>query len=199
MNKTSTLRTMAALAAMLCVSGALAALGAHGPNGEHLDAPAAGPAASTAPRIEARTEAFELVGQLQGGEFSIFINRFDTNEPVLDAMVDVESGNHRAKAQFHADHGGYAIADEAFLKVIGRPGSHPLVITVTAGNDADLLEGSLRVAAQAHQDDHDRGGFGWRQWVLAAFAALLAWPVAWRIRRIWRRRRNAAPSTEVTR
>ena len=40
------------------------------------------------PSFEARSEAFELVGRLQGGELSILINRFATNEPVLNATVE---------------------------------------------------------------------------------------------------------------
>lgn len=183
MNMTS-LKAAAGLALALFLSTAVAAPGAHGPNGEHLDAPAGAASGSAAPRIEAKSEAFELVGQLQGGELSILINRFETNEPVLNASVEVESGNQKAKAPFHADHGDYAVADAAFMNVLSKPGSHPLVITVTAGNDADLLEGALNVPEQAHDRDHD--GFGWRAWTLAGLAGLLAAAIVWRF---WRRRR----------
>jgi hypothetical protein len=187
MNMTSTLKAAAGFALALLLSSAFAAPGAHGPNGEHLDAPGAGATGSTAPRIEAKSEAFELVGQLQGGELSILINRFETNEPVLGATVEVEAGNQKAKAPFHSDHGDYAVADEAFLKGLSKPGSHPLVITVTAGNEADLLEGALNVPEQARDHDHD--GLGWRAWVLAGLAALLAVAIVWRL---WRKRRARA-------
>lgn len=39
--------------------------------------------ASTAPRMEARSESFELVAHLWGDELSMLINRFETSEPVL--------------------------------------------------------------------------------------------------------------------
>jgi hypothetical protein len=75
--------------------------GAHGPNGEHLDTPLAssGPSADSAPRFEAQTELFEVVGRLQGGELSLLIDRFETNEPVLKAMVEVASGAVTAQAR----------------------------------------------------------------------------------------------------
>src|SRR3989475_3904658 len=63
----------AALFAFADVS--LAAPGAHGPNGEHLDGPATQVQGSSAPRLETRSESFEMVGRLSVSEFSMFINR----------------------------------------------------------------------------------------------------------------------------
>lgn len=151
------------LTTLLFAGGAAAAPGAHGPNGEHLDAPTANASAAgtnTAPRMEAKSEAFELVGTLRSDEFSMLINRFETNEPVLDAKVEIESGNLKAPARFHADLGDYAVDDAAILKVLQAPGDHALVITVLAGNEADLLDGTLKgavVAADAHGHAHDEG------------------------------------------
>ena len=151
----------AGFAAMALSSAAVfAAPGAHGPNGEHLDAPAqAGSTSGPVPGFEARSETFELVGRLQGGEFSILINRFATNEPVLNATVEVESGALKAPAKFHADLGDYAIDDAAMLKALASPGEHAVVVTVVAGADSDLLDGTLNVPgatldAPAHSDDH---------------------------------------------
>jgi len=135
------------------MSPAIAAPGAHGPNGEHLDAPVAtGTGAGASPRIEARSEVFELVGRLQGGELSLFLNRFETNEPVLGAKVELSAGGIVAPAAFHADQGDYAVADAKFLAAVSQPGDHALVITVVAGEEADLLEGTLSVPS--HDDDH---------------------------------------------
>lgn len=192
MNKTSNFRAALGLASALFLSSTLAAPGAHGPNGEHLDAPSAGIAASAAPRFEAKSEAFELVGQLQGAELSLFINRFETSEPVLGATVEVESGDHKAAAPFRADHGDYAVADPAFLKVLARPGSHPLVITVAAGSEADLLDGALTVAEAAH--GHDDWAPGWRIAGFAGATALVAAALLWALKR----RRRAARSQKTT-
>jgi hypothetical protein len=172
----------AVIAFATAVPSAFALPGAHGPNGEHLDAPSGN--GSSAPRIEAKSEAFELVGQLQGAELSILINRFETNEPVLGAAVEIESGNLKAKAPFHADHGDYAVADEAFLKAIAKPGAHALVVTVTAGSDADLLEGTLNVPEAA--DDHEHHGLSWRGWALGALGLVFFVAAVWRVARIRR-------------
>src|SRR2546427_11870866 len=77
----------------------------HGPNGEHLDGPATQVQGSSAPRLETRSESFEMVGRLSVSEFSMFINRYETNEPVLNAQVELELGNLKATAPFHADQG----------------------------------------------------------------------------------------------
>lgn len=147
---------------LLLSASAVAAPGAHGPNGEHLDGPTqTASAGSTAPRMEAKSEAFELVARLQDDELSMLINRFETNEPVLDAKVEVESGSVKAVAKFHSDHGDYAIDDPSFLKALKAPGAHALVITVLAGADADLLEGTLNTegaaAGHSHDDEHGHG------------------------------------------
>jgi len=62
-----------ALSALLLVTtaSAIAGPGAHGPNGEHLDAPTTTRAASALPRVEAQTEAFELVAELRATELAI--------------------------------------------------------------------------------------------------------------------------------
>lgn len=142
-----------AVAAAINAGTAFAGPGAHGPNGEHLDGPAASPAASALhPRVEAKSELFELVATLAGGELSLLIDRYETNEPVLDAQVEIESAGLKAKARFHADHGDYAVNDAAMLEQLARSGTHPLVITVIAGQDADLLDGRLVVGDSQAED-----------------------------------------------
>jgi hypothetical protein len=189
----------ACLAAALSLP-ALAGPGAHGPNGEHLDAPAAVLASGdAAPRVGAHSDAFELVGTLARGELSLFIDRFASNEPVLNAKVEVESGPARAIAKFRPSQGDYAVDDAAFLKQVGQPGSHALMVTVVAGQDSDLLDGTLQVSATARSSRAGDGAVahrvtsvGARPWVMpaalaAGAAALVA--IGW----VWRRGgRNAS-------
>jgi hypothetical protein len=198
----------AALSAVLLVTNTLtfAAPGAHGPNGEHLDGPAAVRAASALPRVEAKSEAFELVAELRAGELAIVVDRYDSNEPVLGAKLEVESGALKANAAFRAEQGDYAVTDPALLKALAAPGEHGLVFTLVAGQDSDLLDGTLvttgavsAAAATAAKDDHghahgaeDHGHdheWGRATWIGAALAALgLIGGIAW-----WRqRRRNAS-------
>lgn len=181
----------------LCMP-AFAGPGAHGPDGEHLDGSAASATAgNAAPRFEAKTELFELVGRLGGGELSILIDRFATNEPLLKAKVEIESGPLKAAASFHDDIGDYAVDDPGMLALLAKPGEHAIVVTVIAGEETDLIDGVLRVtaagaaAAAAHRYGHDHAdgaahdrddrGPGWRRWgpwvaaALIAGAALLSW------------------------
>lgn len=139
---------------LFAASAAFASPGAHGPNGEHLDGPSGQAHSDARPRIETFTESFELVGRLQDGELSVLIDRYETNEPVLDGKLEVELNGMKAAARFHADHGDYAIDDEKFLKALSAPGKHSLLFTLTAGEESDLLEGTLEV--QGAETGHDR-------------------------------------------
>lgn len=177
----------AMLAAALLASPAFAAPGAHGPNGEHLDSPSAAGGAPAAPRVEAHSELFELVGTLSGGELSILVDRYHTNEPVLNGRLEVESGAHKAVAKFHADLGDYSVDDAAFLQAIGKPGEHPLVFTIAAAGETDLLDGTLRVGAAGDAHDDDKPLLTPRRTVAAGAALLLAIAGTW----YWTRRRAA--------
>lgn len=147
---------------------ALASPGAHGPNGEHLDGAATSAVTGTAPRVETFSELFELVGNLSGGELSILIDRYDTNEPVLRGKLEVQYKDLKAQAKFHDDIGDYAIDDEKFLKALSAPGKHALLFTFVADGESDLLEGTLEVAAQADAGHATHAGHpgGLRWWWL---------------------------------
>lgn len=167
---------------MLC-GPAFAAPGAHGPGGEHLDAPASSASGKAAPRVEASSELFELVGRLQGGELSILLDRYASNEPVLNAEVEVHLGDLKAKARFHADNGDYAVDDPGILKALAKAGDHALVFKIVAGPESDLLDGTLSVpvaGADAHGQDHvlERIAIG-----IGILAALVIVAYAWRRRR----------------
>lgn len=175
------------LAAMLAMSAAFASPGAHGPNGEHLDGQAAATGSiSAVPRVETFTESFELLGHLSGGELSIMIDRYETNEPVLNGQLEVQYKNLKAKAKFHADLGDYAVDDPAFLAAISKPGTHPLLFTLVAGEESDLLEGTLQVSAA--DDDHGHEHAPWRRWLLAAVAAIVLIGAVLVVRRVRQRK-----------
>lgn len=183
------LRAFLAGAALLALAPALAGPGAHGPNGEHLDGPSAPAPAGALPRLEAKSEAFELVATLSATELSIYIDRYVTNEPLLKATVEVETDGLKAFAKMHADHGDYTMADPAMLKRLATPGSHALVFTVTAGDEADLLEGTLVTPMAAATEGRGLPATGIAAAVAVALALLLL-AFAWR-------RRHAAPRFSV--
>ncbi len=165
-------RRVAAAVLALAVLPALAGPGAHGPGGEHLDAPAAGLAAGGYPRVDASSDLFELVGQLDVDALSLLIDRFESNAPVLDAKVEVESAGLKALARFRAAQGDYVVEDTQLLAQLRQPGEHALVFTIVQGQDSDLLDGSLSPAtATAVADGHDSGiGSGW--WFAGAIGAV---------------------------
>jgi hypothetical protein len=155
------------LIALFAAVSAQAAPGAHGPNGEHLDGQAAtATSGGSTPRVETFSEAFELVGHLSGGELSVLIDRYATNEPVLKGQLEVEYKNLKAKATFHPDLGDYAIDDEKLLKALSVPGKHALLFTLVAGDESDLLEGTLEVAAAEQEHGHAHTPV-W-QWLIGA-------------------------------
>lgn len=194
----------AAIALLLTLGAtAYAGPGAHGPNGEHLGAPTTAVMAPTLPRLEAQTEGFELVAELRAGELVILVDRYETNEPVLGARLEVESGGIKAIAAFRAEQGEYAVTDPALLKALDAPGEHGLVFTLVAGAESDLLDGTLVAAAgraaspqddNGHShDDHDHE-LERAAWIGAGIAGLgLIGGIAW-----WRQRRNGSSAQKET-
>jgi hypothetical protein len=157
--------------------------GAHGPEGDHAHAPSAtGEPLSGQPAIEAHTEMFELVGTLTADELSVMVDRYATNEPVLDGTLEVEFGGIKAQGKLHADAGDYAFTDAALLRALRSPGAHPLVFTLIAGQDSDLIEGTLNVVADEHEHAPRLPGSLW-MWIGLLGLAGVAAVVIWRLRR----------------
>lgn len=167
---------------------AFASPGAHGPNGEHLDGPAAMTTAGAVPRVETFTETFELVGHLSGGELSVLIDRYDTNEPVLNGKLEVQYKDLKAQAKYHPDIGDYAVDDAQLLKALSAPGRHQLLFTFVAGEESDLLEAALEVPDTA---PHEHGAaLRWPYW-LAAGVLLLSFGGMFLRRRMSHYKRSA--------
>jgi hypothetical protein len=141
-------------------------------------------AASALPRFEAHSESFEVVGVLHGDELSVFVDRFDSNTPVLGAKLELESGAAKAVGQFHEDHGDYSFAVAPFKK----PGSHPIILTIADGEDIDMLAANLvvpqEVAPHAQPSSFIRQVGIWTVG-LAVLAALI-----WLGRRLHKRRNS---------
>ena len=125
--------------------------------------------ANIAPRAEAQTELFELLATAGDGQLTVFLDRFASNAPVNDAKIEVESGDWKAVA-LAAGNGSYRVNAAQFAK----PGRYPLLFTVEAGADSDLIETTLVVAGAARPAAAARlpgaGSMWW--WVGGALAAL---------------------------
>jgi hypothetical protein len=183
MNPVRTLLLGTALAA-----AALPAL-AHGDE-DHSEphAVATAPMAAQGPRAEAQTDAFELVASLEQDRLVLHIDRFDTNEPVEGAQVEVDTGTMQAKAT-QSSPGVYWVAQGA----LGQPGKHPLTITIETEDTADLLTATLEVPAAPAPTTSGPISEPWMAWglggtLLLSGAGLLA---------LRRRPRATAPGSPV--
>lgn len=123
----------AALAALLLAAPALSHEG-H----DHGDAPKP-VVAQSVPRTEAQSALFELVAIARDGALEIYLDRFETNEPVIDAAIDVETPAGPVTAT--ADGDVYRLEAPWAL----QPGAHDLIFTVSSGTDIDFLTASLEV------------------------------------------------------
>jgi hypothetical protein len=180
------------LVGFLSVIAAHAAPGAHGPDGEHLDQ-SNGQVGGRQLQTEANSELFELVAQLTTEGLRVFVDRYETNEPVLNAQLEVESGPIKSTATFRAGSGDYLVAEARLVQALSAAGEHGLVFTLRAGDDADLLNGTLvnpGTASKASQSHHDHTR---ERAVIAAGTALAVFSsaaVVW----VWvRRRRSTTP------
>lgn len=153
----------------------------------HDDAPAAA-AGTASPRLSAHSDLFELVGIVDHGRMTVYLDRYATNAPVTGATITFESGEAKGTATPQPD-GTYLIAFEA----LAGSGELPFSFMVTAGADSDLLAADLVLA-----DDHDHADTAARPWARpAAFAAgalalvLVAFTFLRSVRRNRRTQRNA--------
>jgi len=148
----------------------------------HDDAapPVPGLPGADVPRIEAQSALFEVVGVVRNGAMTLFVDRYATNEPVVDAKIDVEAGTAKGSAQASPD-GTYAFRHVALT----QPGQFPVTLTIVAGPVSDLLAADLVIADPAAVAAHADAGPWWKRWGWGAGALLLVAgiAVAWRSRR----------------
>ena len=135
-------------------------------HGHDHDAPAtaAGPAL---PRFSAVSDAFELVGVINGKQLAIYLDRFADNSPVEGAKLEMEVGGKKVEVKPHAP-GEY----EATLAEELKPGVTPMTVTVQAGNETDILAGDIDIHEEEHADEHGAGWTRYAAWGAAALAAV---------------------------
>lgn len=134
------IRGNAALACIVIAVALLSPAASVGHEGhDHDDAAAAALVSSTYPRVTAQSELYEIVGILKGGRLTIYIDNFDTNEPVADAKVMVTLGNGEAVEAERAQDGSYSLSSTR----LGETGPFEVIFAINAGSGDDLLVGSL--------------------------------------------------------
>lgn len=128
-----------ALAALLSA----APLAAH--EGHDHGAPAAPVASNGAPRIALHSDAYELVGVLNGDRLTLFLDRYASNEPVTDAGLVVTLGTDGDIPAKPTPEGTYVVASE----LLRGAGPLELIFAVTHTGGDDLLIGTLQRPAAA--------------------------------------------------
>ncbi|MBX3517486.1 MAG: HlyD family efflux transporter periplasmic adaptor subunit [Rhodospirillales bacterium] len=99
---------------------------------------------AAAPRVEASSESFELVGIVRGKTMILFLDRFANNEPVTTAIIDVTLDTDTVRAEPQPD--GSFLVEAPWLAKTGR---RDLIFAVAAGDASDLLIGALDLPAEA--------------------------------------------------
>lgn len=153
---------------------------------DHGEAKTPTGAVAASPRFQGHSDLFEVAGILKGDELSITIDRYTTNEPVLNATVEVESGALKKMAAFRPERGDYSLPAESFRK----PGTYPIALTIVSGKDTDLLVGDLVVPdSEAGHDHVAESTAGLMKWSKPAAATALSLAVLVIAASLWRRRR----------
>ncbi|QTN30511.1 hypothetical protein HZ993_06150 [Rhodoferax sp. AJA081-3] len=150
---------------------------------DHGEAPAAvgGPAK---PRFTATSEAFELVGVVDGKHIVLYLDHAADNSPVKGATLELELGGTKVAVQPHGE-GEF----EATLAAELQPGEISVSATVVAGAVTDLLAGDLDIHADTHADGAH--GTTWKTYSAWAIGGLLVLALlAFAVRRLGAERNN---------
>lgn len=132
---------------------------------DHGDAAPALPAAPATPYFEAHGSGLELLGRLQDGGLTLWLDAWDSNAPVGGAALTLEAGDWSAEATettpgvYRADAGALA-----------QPGRHNLMVFIHAGELDEVFIATLEVTATATAAAHSH----WLEWGGAAGILLLA-------------------------
>lgn len=125
----------------LCVVSASAL--AH--EGHDHGAPQPVVAAKSSPRVSAQSESYELVGILNRDTLRLFLDRFETNEPVGDASIVVTVGGDDDVTASPIGDGTFGITSDRFL----AEGPLELVFAITAPSGDDLLIATIDLPASS--------------------------------------------------
>src|SRR5215208_3919160 len=111
---------------------------------DHSDAPAMVPMVGGLPRLSTSSEAYELVAVLDGGRLTIYLDRFEDNAPLTDAMIVVSIDGEAVAAEPATDN-TYVLTSGLF----SGKSSVELVFDIKASEADDLLIGTLVLPAKS--------------------------------------------------
>lgn len=120
---------------------------------------------SITPRATAVTEDFEVVVVLEDKSLVVYVDRFASNEPVAQAIVELEGVGLKGVAGERTP-GTYVLN----LATPLAPAKHALTISVETTDTADLLSMTLDTYLPATDVAHTHA---WREWVVWGIAGAL--------------------------
>ena len=123
--------------------------------GQDHDATARSAVLPASPRTETSSDFFELVAIARSGEIIIYLDRFATNAPVVDANVVVETPQGSVEAKPASD-GTYHLA----APWAERTGRYDLIATVTKDRDADVLAFTVEIPPATQSNATSSGLLG---------------------------------------
>lgn len=126
---------------VLCVTAAPDLLVAHEGHDHGATSP---PPSVESPRLGLQSDRFELVAFPSGPDLVIYLDDADSNEPVRNAAVTIESAGRQMSARESAP--GVYTASQDWLK---QPGKHALTISIAAGDQKEQFSGTLLIASPA--------------------------------------------------
>lgn len=151
----------------------------HGPE---VSVPVAA-SATSGEQLELKSPDVELLGILSDGKLTVYADRYATNEPILNAKIELESNGR--KLQLLATKDGAYTAAADWLK---QPGTHEIVVSVEADGLQDLLIGALQVPGFTPAA-HGRSWLDYGKWAAGGIAVAIALLVLFKR---MRRRKGAA-------
>lgn len=113
----------------------------------HDGAPAA--AGAALPRFAIASDAFELVGVVDGRRIDLYLDHFADGSPVSDARLELELDGRSVPVSAHGT-GQF----EGRLETALAPGVLSVAATIVAGTTSDLLAGEIDNQRDLHDDAH---------------------------------------------
>ena len=136
------------------------------------------PVSTVAPRFEARSDLFELVGIMDGEVLWLYLDKADSNDPIEQASIEIESGSFKGKAV--ASPGGVF---KLSAPMLAKPGQHALTITVEASGELDLLTTTFEMKAVERAEKMQARVGSWTVWAGGVLLLALLVVMVFRMRK----------------
>lgn len=125
-------------AALLVVALVASSATSHAHEGHDHGAEAPQVPTTSQARLALTSDTLELVAVGRDDTLVIYLDRFETNAPVLDATIEIDGPGGPVTAVLEGD------AYRAPAAWLAKPGAHDLIFTVTTADGADVLLGAIQ-------------------------------------------------------